>query len=104
MGRVRVGVPITPTITTAGTPGSSDQVRSFVGLYVRPCFVTNTDSSENLYILINEDGATATNFLVKLAALQSVDISVDSQINVASVSLFYPTVAYSKALVKGWRD
>lgn len=104
MGRVRVGVPTTPTITTTGTPGSSDQVRTFVDSYTRPCFITNTDTSEALYILVNEDGASPTNFMVKLAALQSVDISVDSQINVASVSLYYPTVAYSNAQVRGWRD
>jgi len=101
-GAVRTGPAVIATTTTTGTPGTSDEVRSFVGKYARPCFVTNVDATDSLYVLPNAIDCSATNFLVKLAPGQAVDISVESQIDIQSVSLFFATAAYSKALVRGW--
>ena len=97
---VRVGPPGTPSTTTAGTPGATDEVRTFA-MYARPCIVTNV-SAEDLYVLVNEGGATASNYLLKLAAGQAVDASIGGHINVRSVSLYFAATAYTSALVKGW--
>lgn len=100
--KTRSGVPVTPTITTTGVPGTSDQVRTFVGQYVRPCVVTNTDPTNVVYVLVNEEDASVTAFMVSLAALQAVDVSFGGRVNVASVSLYMAAGAYSSILVKGW--
>lgn len=104
MGRnaVRQGVATQPPSTTTGTPGASDEVLTFTNVASRPCFVTNASTTEDLLVLPNEDGCSPTNFLVKLAPLQAVDISVEGQICITSVSLYYASVAYSNALVRGW--
>lgn len=104
---VRVGPGVQPGITTAGTPGASDQVRTFRNAggeqqYARPCFVTNTHGSDDLFVLPNEDDCSPTNYLCKLAPGQAVDISVEEQINLGKVSLYYASAAYSAALIRGW--
>lgn len=96
----RSGAPTEPTVTTAGTPGSVTEVRAFDS-YARPCFVTNTDSSDDLYVKINEDDASDTSFLCKLEAGQAVELS-GGRINVKTVSLYYASAAYAKAEVRGW--
>ena len=68
----------------------------------RPCFVTNTHASDILYVLPNEADCSPTNYLAQLLPGQAVDISVEEQINIHSVSLYYATAAYSSALVRGW--
>ena len=104
---IRVGAGTTPTITTAGTPGASDQVRTFYDPngapgYARPCFVTNTDGSDTLYVLPNNIDCSNTNYLAKLAPGQAVDISVEGQLDITSVSIYYASAAYTAALVRGW--
>lgn len=103
-GAVRVGPGTVPPSTTTGVPGTSDEVLTFTQYTARPCIVTNTSTTEDLYVLPNEDGCSPTNFLAKLAPLQAVDISVEEQIAVKSVSLYYATEAYSLALVRGWQN
>lgn len=100
---VRVGATYRPESTETGVPGTSDEVLTFDGYASRPCFVTNTSTTEDLLVLPNEAGCSPSNFLVKLAPLQAVDISVESQLHIASVSLYYASVAYSNALVRGWK-
>lgn len=101
---VRQGAGEQPPVTTAGTPGTDDDVRTFAEWAARPCFVTNTHATVDLLVLPNEDGCSPTNFLVKLAPLQAVDISVESQMVITSVSLYYAAgPAYSAALVRGWK-
>ena len=97
---VRTGVPTTPTTTTDGTPGTSDDVREFES-YTRPCIVTNI-SSEVLYVLVNEEGASATNYAMQLAAGQAVDVSLGGHIAVQKVSLYFAAAAYTLAQVRGW--
>lgn len=99
---VRQGVAVQPPSTTTGTPGASDEVLTFSEYTSRPCFVTNTSETDDLFVLPNEPNCSPTNFLVKLAPLQAVDISVEGQIMIKSVSLYYGTAAYSAALVRGW--
>jgi len=99
---VRSGAPVQPPVTTAGTPGSTDDVREFVDTFARPCFVTNTSATDDLFVLSNEEACSPTNFLVKLAPLQAVDLSVEGQMCVTKVSLYYAVAAYSAALVRGW--
>lgn len=99
---VRVGAPTSPTVTTAGTPGVSDEVRTFTGYAARPCVITNMHETDHLYILVNEEAASDVNFLCKLSPGQAVEISIGSQIAIGSVSLYYAVAAYSNALVKGW--
>jgi len=103
---VRVGTGATPTITTAGTPGASDQVRTFQESggqrSARPVIVTNMDLTDALYIIPNDIGCSDVNFMVKLAPGQAVDLSVEGQINIGSVSLYYVSVAYTQAQVRGW--
>ncbi len=99
---VKSGAATVPTSTTTGTPGASDEVLEFLKTFARPCFVTNTDASDDLFILLNEEGASATDFMVKLAPLQAVDLSVEGQICVKTISLYYATAAYSKAKIRGW--
>lgn len=100
---VRSGAPVQPPSTETGVPGTSDEVLTFAkSTFARPCFVTNTSTTEDLYILPNEDGCSPTNFLVKLAPLQAVDLSVEGQICITSVSLYYATEVYATALVRGW--
>ena len=104
---IRVGAPVQPTVTTPGSPGTSDQVRTFLSpdgrdVYTRPCFITNTDGADTLFILVNEIDASNVNYLAKLAPGQAVDISVEGQIDVNFVSLYYASAAYTAALVRGW--
>jgi len=99
---VKSGAPTQPTSTTTGTPGASDEVLEFLKTFARPCFVTNTSATDDLFVLPNEAGCSPSNFLVKLAPLQAVDISVEGQICVNNVSLYYAVAAYSAALVRGW--
>ncbi len=100
---VKSGAPTQPPSTTTGVPGTSDEVLTFLNnTAARPCFVTNTSTTEDLLVLPNEDGCSPTNFLVKLAPLQAVDLSVEGQICITKVSLYYATEAYSVALVRGW--
>lgn len=100
--RTRSGAPVTPTTTTTGTPGTDDRVVTFVDRYVRPCVVSNTDPTNKAYVLVNEEGATATNFLVSLAALEAVDVSFGGRVNVGSISIYMAAGAYASILVKGW--
>jgi len=103
---IRVGAGVQPTVTTPGAPGTSDQVRQFLDAgnprYVRPCFVTNTDAADLLYVLPNEIDCSPTNYLAKLSPGQAVDISVEGQLDISSVSLYYASAAYTAALVRGW--
>lgn len=103
---VRVGTAVTPTITTAGTPGASDQVRTFqengTQRSARPVIVTNMDLVDILYIIPNDIDCSDVNFMVKLAPGQAVDLSVEGQIGIGSVSLYYASVAYTQAQVRGW--
>jgi hypothetical protein len=103
---IRVGSGIQPEVTTVGVPGASDDVRTFQDngnpRYARPCFVTNTHATDTLYVLPNEIDCSPTDYLAKLAPGQAVDISVEGQLNINFVSLYYATAAYSAALVRGW--
>ena len=104
---VRTGPGIAGTVTTAGTPGASDEVRNFLNssnkpVYCRPCVVVNTHASDVLYVLPNSVDCSPTNYLAKCAAGQAVDISIEGQIDVETVSLYYATAAYSAALAWGW--
>lgn len=107
----RSGEPITPVTTTVGVVGTSDDVRRFfIGetangqrTYVRPCIIANAHATEPLYVLVNEEAATATNYLVRIPALTHLDVSFTGLVNVEFVSLFYAaTAAYTDALVRGW--
>lgn len=105
---VRVGTAATPDITTTGAPGTSDQVRTFQETgrprYARPCVVTNLEAvgGDILYVLPNDVDCSAANFMVKLTPGQAVDISVESQIAISSVSLYFASAAYTQAQVRGW--
>lgn len=105
----RVGAPANPVITTEGLPGTSDQVRTFrddngAPAYARPCVITNMHATEDLYVAgANEEGASPTNFMVKLAAGQAVDVSMDGRVNVSSVSFYFATADYEDFVqVRGW--
>lgn len=107
----RSGEPLVPVITTAGVVGTSDQVRRFfIGetnggqrTYARPCIVANAHATETLYVLVNEEDASATNYLVRIPALTHLDVSFTGLVNVEFVSLFYTaTAAYTDVLVRGW--
>lgn len=103
----RHGAPIQPDITTTGTPGALDQVRTFRDaalrpLYVRPCVVTNLHATEDLFVLINEENASDVNYLRKVPAGEAIDFSFTGRLNVNFVSLYYVAAAYSNAQVRGW--
>jgi len=97
----RTGAPIAAAITTAGTPGSATEVRTF-DRPARPVYVTNCHASDILYVKVNADDAGDTDFLVKLVAGQAVELSSRGILNVQTVSLYYATAAYSNAKVVGW--
>jgi len=99
---VRTGPAVIATTTTTGTPGSTDEVRSFVGRYARPCFVTNGHGTEYLYVLPNDINCDTSNFLTRVTPGEAVDISFEGQIDIQSVSLFFLSASYSYAVVRGW--
>ena len=107
-GKTRVGAPITPVITTAGVPGTSDQVRTFQDAggrpaYARPCVITNMHATADLFVLVNEEGASDVNFLRRIPAQEAVDMSFHGRLNVNLVSLYYASAAYSNVQVRGWQ-
>ena len=97
----RIGAPSAAAISTAGTPGSTAEVRTFPHPS-RPVYVTNCDASDDLFVKVNKADASATDFLVKLTAGQSVEVSSVGILNVKTVSLYYATGAYAGAKVVGW--
>ena len=97
----RAGAPVAAAVSTVGTPGASDEVRTF-SLPARPVYVTNCNASDDLYVKVNDVDASSTNFLVKLTPGQAVELSSRGILNVQSVSLYYATAAYSSAKVVGW--
>lgn len=99
--QTRSGAPQSATITTAGTPGSSDQVRTFTP-YARPAYVTNMHATDDLYVKINEEGAADDDFVISVSAGQAVEITSRGIVNVTKVSLYYASAAYSNAKVTGW--
>ena len=107
----RSGEPLVPVITTIGVVGTSDDVRRFfIGetangqkTYVRPCIIANDHATEPLYVLVNEEGATDEDYLVRIAGGAHTDVSFDGLVNVDFVSLYYAaTATYADALVRGW--
>lgn len=97
----RTGAPIAATITTPGTPGSVTEVRTFTSP-ARPVYATNCHATEDLHVKVNAADASTTDFLVKLAAGQGVELSSLGILNVQTVSLYYATAAYANAKVVGW--
>lgn len=97
----RSGPPVAATTTTAGVPGTSAQVRTFAHP-ARPVYVTNCDTTDDLYIKVNKDDASSTDFLVKLTPGQAVELSTCGIVNVKTVSLYFASSAYSGAKVVGW--
>lgn len=97
----RTGAPIAAAITTAGTPGSVTEVRTFPSP-ARPVYATNCHASDDLYVKVNAADAGTADFLVKLAAGQAVELSSLGVLNVKTVSLYYATAAYTNAKVVGW--
>lgn len=97
----RTGAPIAAVISTAGTPGSVTEVRTFDSP-ARPVYVTNCDATDDLFVKVNAADASTTDFLVKLAARQAVELSSLGILNVQTVSLYYATAAYTSAKVVGW--
>lgn len=82
--------------------GSSDEVRTFVNKYARPCIVTNVDDTNKLYVLVNQDGASDTNCIAVLDVLEAIDVSFKAGVNVTSVSLYRAAGDYDTAQVRGW--
>lgn len=99
--KTRIGAPTTATTVTAGTPGTSAEVREF-SREARPVYVTNTSTTEDLFLKVNLANASASDFLVKLGPEQAVELSSRGIVNVKSVSLWYASVAFSNAKVVGW--
>ncbi len=97
----RTGAPIAAVVTTAGTPGSVTEVRTFDSP-ARPVYVTNCDATDDLFVKVNAADASATDFLVKLVAGQAVELSSLGILNVQTVSLYFATGAYAGAKVIGW--
>jgi hypothetical protein len=97
----RTGAPIAAATTTAGTPGSVTEVRTFASP-ARPVYVTNCDTGDVLYVKVNAADASTTDYLVKLVAGQAVELSSLGILNVQSVSLYYATAAFTNAKVVGW--
>jgi hypothetical protein len=66
--------------------------------------VTNLEvvGGDILYVLPNDVDCSATNFMVKLMPGQAVDLSIESQVAISSVSLYFVSAAYTKAQVRGW--
>lgn len=103
----RTGTPQTPTTTTDGVVNTTAREVEFQDAaggtsYARPCVVTNTDGTNILYVLVNESGATASNFLVSLNVLQAVDVSFGGRLNVQTLSLWYAAGDLDNARVRGW--
>jgi hypothetical protein len=59
-------------------------------------------TTDDVYILINEESATATNYLRKVPAGETVDFSFHGRVNVGLVSLYFVTAAYSNVQIRGW--
>lgn len=99
----RTGAPIAAATSTNGTPGTSAEVRTFESP-ARPVYATNCHATEDLFVKVNKADASGTDFLVKLAGHQAVELSSLGIVNVQSVSLYYDNaaVAYSNAKVVGW--
>ncbi len=97
----RTGAPIAAAITTAGTPGSVTEVRTFASP-ARPVYVTNCDATDDLFVKVNAADASSTDFLVKLTPGQAVELSSLGILNVQTVSLYYGASAYTGAKVIGW--
>ena len=80
------GAPVTPAVTTAGTPGTSAQVWTFTRGSVRPCFVGNTSSTTVLFLKVNSaDAVTATDWVISIPSLGWYDVSQEGLINVDSI-------------------
>ncbi len=97
----RTGAPVAAAITTAGTPGSVTEVRTFASP-ARPVYVTNCEGAEALFVKVNAADASATDYLVKLATGETAELSQGGIVNVQSVSLYFAAAAYAKAKVVGW--
>jgi hypothetical protein len=97
----RAGAPVAADITVSGVPGTSAEVRTF-SHPARPVYVTNCDVDDDLYVKVNKDDVSTSDFLVKLAAGQAVELSSRGILNVKTVSLYYATAAYASAKVVGW--
>ncbi|KPL13119.1 hypothetical protein AMJ85_00230 [candidate division BRC1 bacterium SM23_51] len=97
----RAGAPVAAVTTTTGVPGTSAEVRTFTSP-ARPVYATNCDTTDDLYIKINKDDASSTDFLVKLTPGQAVELSTCGIVNVVTVSLYYASSAYAGAKVVGW--
>jgi len=72
--------------------------------YARPCFINNINAnSEVIYVLVNETGATATNYHYRLAAYGTQDLSLGGQVDVATVSIYAAgNSPYDTLKVFGW--
>lgn len=101
--KIRSGTPTTATIISAGTPGTSADTRNFGTSYARPMLVTNNHATEALNVSINGITSTATVFMWQLAAGDALDPTFRGLIDVHEISLYYATVAYSNAIVLGWK-
>lgn len=101
--KFRAGPPSTPTTTTAGVEGTSAMEVEF-DKYARPCYVNNVNAdTEVLYVKVNETGATAADYHYRLAANTGMDVSLEGQVNVKSVSLYAAAnTPYDTLKVFGW--
>lgn len=99
---VREGRSIAPTVTTAGTEGSTDEVRTFLDAngrqtYARPCFLSYHGGTDILYVRINGNDANPASATVHDFAIgppsaehppRTIDLTAGGRINVSTVSLF----------------
>jgi hypothetical protein len=102
-GSVRAGVAVEPTTTTAGVEGTSAMVVEF-DVYARPCYVNNVNTdAEVLFVKVNEDDCSSTDYHFRLAANTGQDVSLSSQVNVKSLSFYAAgNSPYDTVRVFGW--
>lgn len=101
--KFRSGAPVTPTTTTAGVEGSTAMVVEF-DLYARPAYVNNINAnSEVLYVKINADDCSATDYHFRLAAYAGVDVSLQGQVCVKTLSFYAASnTPYDTVKTFGW--
>lgn len=102
--KFRTGPATEPTTTTAGVEGTSAMVVEFIDTYARPCYVNNVNGdSEVLFVKVNEDDCSASDYHFRLAANTGMDVSLSGQVNVNSISVYAAAnTPYDTVRVFGW--
>lgn len=100
-GKIRVGAPVSAVVTSDGVVGTSPRVFRF-NVYARPAIITNTDTTNAAFVKVNLSDASGADYLFKLSAQMAIDCTMNTRVNVKTVSVFMAAGDYDNIKVVGW--